>query len=68
MTAIQRDTLATALREGYFNVPRALTIEELSDVLGISSNAASQRIRRASDSLIQATIVIDAGESNDDDE
>ncbi len=66
LTAIQRDTLATALREGYFNVPRALTIEELSDVLGISSNAASQRIRRASDSLIQATIVIDAGESNDD--
>lgn len=66
LTAVQRDTLATALHEGYFNVPRDLTIEELADTLGISSNAASQRIRRASASLIQDTIVIGAGESNDE--
>lgn len=66
LTAIQRDTLATALREGYFNVPRALTIEDLAETLGISSNAASQRIRRASAALIQDTIMIDASESNDD--
>lgn len=66
LTATQRDTLATALHEGYFNVPRDLTIDELADILGISSNAASQRIRRASASLIQDTIVISAGESNDE--
>ncbi len=65
LTAAQRNTLATALHEGYFNVPRDLTIEELADILDISSNATSQRIRRASAALIQDTLVIDAGESTD---
>lgn len=66
LTAEQRDALVTAFQKGYFTVPRALSIEELADVLNISSNAVSQRIRRGSATLIQHTLTIGTGETTDE--
>lgn len=63
LTPEQRNTLAVAQREGYFDVPRGISIEELADELGISSNAVSQRIRRASTNLIQHTLTIGTDET-----
>lgn len=58
LTPEQYETLVTAIRAGYFNIPRAVSLEELAAELGVSSNAASQRIRRASDNLVRATLTI----------
>ncbi|GAA0229160.1 helix-turn-helix domain-containing protein [Haladaptatus pallidirubidus] len=62
LTKEQHDALVTAIREGYFEIPRSTTNQELADALGISSNATSQRIRRASANLIRNTLIIDTDE------
>jgi len=46
LTDAQRETLQMALDTGYFEVPRGATLQELSNELGISDNAVSQRMRR----------------------
>ena len=53
---IQRETLALALDEGYFEVPRTVTTTELADQLGISHQAVSERIRRGLATLLTETI------------
>ena len=58
LTSAQRDTLVTAYRNGYFNVPRDVSITELARSLGISSNATSQRIRRGTNNLIRHTLLV----------
>lgn len=58
LTPEQHETLVTALREGYFTVPRTVSIEELAAELGVSSNATSQRLRRATGNLVRHTLTI----------
>lgn len=58
LTPEQRDTLVAALREGYFEVPRAASANDLADALEISANAVSQRLRRGSANLIGNTLTI----------
>ena len=65
LTPEQRTTLAVAQRMGYFDVPRGSSIEELADELGVSSNAVSQRIRRASTNLIQHTLTVGNDETGE---
>ncbi|WP_330631739.1 helix-turn-helix domain-containing protein [Halocatena halophila] len=48
----QREALELAITEGYFTVPRKTTLEELSEQLGISRQAASERIRRGCQKLV----------------
>jgi len=59
LTEEQYEALAVAARNGYFSVPRSFSIEELGGHLGISANAASQRIRRGSDTLVRSTLQTD---------
>jgi predicted DNA binding protein len=47
LTEGQREALEIACEEGYFDVPRGITLTELADRLGISDTAVSQRLRRA---------------------
>lgn len=51
LTEPQRETLRLALDRGYFDVPRGVTAAELAASLDISSQAVSERIRRACKSL-----------------
>lgn len=46
LTDEQRETLQLALEEGYFDVPRGITLVQLADRLGLSDSAVSQRLRR----------------------
>jgi predicted DNA binding protein len=46
LTPEQYDILATAYSNGYWNVPRGVELGEIADLIGISPNAASQRMRR----------------------
>ncbi|WP_123533971.1 helix-turn-helix domain-containing protein [Halosimplex salinum] len=61
LTEDQYEALATAARAGYFDVPRKVSAADLGDRLGISGNAASQRIRRGSGALVRNALLIDEG-------
>lgn len=68
LTDEQRETLLTALEEGYFAVPRRVTLVELSEMLGISDSAVSQRVRRGLTTLISSALRSDhAGGPTDGD-
>jgi len=62
LTAEQRDTLLTALEEGYFKEPRDITLAELAELQGLSPTAVSGRMRRAEAKLIARTLVTDTGD------
>ena len=56
LTDEQREALQTALEEGYFAVPREITLVELADQLSISDSAVSQRIRRGLTKLLTTNL------------
>jgi len=64
LTETQRETLQVALEEGYFDVPRRINLVELSEQLGVSDSAVSQRLRRGVATLL-ATSLADAGADSD---
>lgn len=55
----QRRALITAEREGYFEVPRETSLDELGEELGISGQSASERLRRGVSSLVSNTLLSD---------
>lgn len=58
LTETQRETLVTAYSRGYFEVPRAVTMTELADELGVTQQTLSARFRRAYASLVENTLLI----------
>jgi hypothetical protein len=46
-----------AYEQGYFEVPRSVTVTELADHFGISDNAFSQRLRRGLSALVFETMI-----------
>ncbi|ELY95258.1 bacterio-opsin activator HTH domain-containing protein [Natrialba chahannaoensis JCM 10990] len=56
LTEKQQELLLVAYQEGYFDVPRGISQDELADRLGVSKSAVSQRLRRAIGELCGATI------------
>lgn len=58
LTAEQYDALVTAVRAGYFQVPRTTSVAQLGESLGISANSISQRLRRGSEILIRNALGI----------
>nr|WP_226007336.1 helix-turn-helix domain-containing protein [Natrinema salinisoli] len=56
LTDKQQELLTVAHDEGYFDVPRGITQNELADRLGVSKSAVSQRLRRAIGELCDATL------------
>lgn len=53
LTAQQREVLRVALEHGYFEVPRRATLRDIAAELDISSQATSERLRRAHRQLIR---------------
>ncbi|WP_171908131.1 helix-turn-helix domain-containing protein [Natrialba sp. SSL1] len=56
LTEHQREALHVALDRGYFDVPRAATLSDVADELGISDQALSARLRRGQANLLWHTI------------
>jgi hypothetical protein len=56
LTAVQLETLETALEAGYFAVPRETTLQELAAELGVSDTAASQRLRRGIEAMLTQSL------------
>lgn len=52
VTAAQREALSIALERGYFEVPRGCTMAEIAEDLGVSTRAASERLRRGHANLV----------------
>ncbi|WP_435180307.1 helix-turn-helix domain-containing protein [Halorussus sp. AFM4] len=57
LTDAQRDALVTAYREGYFEEPRDVSLEELAEVLDISPTAVGGRIRRGTAELVRTSLL-----------
>lgn len=62
MTADQRDALLTAYETGYFDVPRRASQQDLADELDVSPSAVSQRLRRATASLVANALATPDGD------
>lgn len=52
LTEAQTEALTVAIRTGYYDIPRASTLEGVAAELGISDQATSERIRRGTKTLI----------------
>lgn len=63
LTAEQHDTLVAAVEGGYYRVPRTISAAELSDRLGVSANAVSQRLRRGTEALVRNALKVGEDES-----
>lgn len=58
LTPEQREALVTALEMGYFSIPRETQIEDLAEELDISTNAVSERLRRATGNLSRNLLTV----------
>lgn len=65
LSPAQREALIQAIEGGYYNVPRDMTLEELAGGLGITRQAASERIRRGSGKVLH-TVLFEALPTIDD--
>ena len=52
LTPEQQEALSAAFEQGYFEIPRSISMEELAGELGISHQALSERLRRAYETLV----------------
>ncbi len=59
MTATQARTLVDAYEAGYFDIPRKTSIVELSERYGVSDQAVSERIRRATAQLVKSSLAVE---------
>lgn len=66
LTQDQAEAISVALQEGYFDVPRRISLVELGERLGISGSAASQRIRRGLSKLFEVALTADSRRFADD--
>lgn len=56
LTPEQQAALVLAVERGYFSVPRGATLTDIADELGISQQAASERVRRGADSVLRRVL------------
>jgi predicted DNA binding protein len=57
LTAPQREALTLAVESGYYDVPADVTLDSLSELLGITSQALSERLNRGTKTLVEATLL-----------
>lgn len=56
LTRKQLETLAAAVEAGYFAVPREATLADVAAALGVSRQAASERLRRGMETLARNAV------------
>ena len=54
----QRTALVTALERGYFDIPRAVSMDELADELGIAQQSLSKLLRRAHRNMLTNVLTV----------
>jgi predicted DNA binding protein len=58
MSVRQRDAIVTALKLGYFEVPRTCELSDVAAELDLSVNAVSERIRRGENNMFRSALTI----------
>lgn len=58
LTDTQYEILVGAVRMGHFEVPREMNLKELGEEFGISHQAASERLRRAMNTLLRDVLLV----------
>ncbi|POG53768.1 helix-turn-helix domain-containing protein [Haloferax marisrubri] len=58
LTEAQFRALVTAARNGYFEVPRRTSLSELADEMNVSHQSLSERLRRATDALVEDSLLV----------
>ncbi|MGQ3414246.1 helix-turn-helix domain-containing protein [Natrinema sp. LN54] len=66
LTPTQRETLVAALEAGYYETPRAVTMRELADQLGVAQQTLSNRFRAAYSNLVTSTLTISHPDESDE--
>jgi len=56
LTPEQLEAVVLAARRGYFSTPREVTLAEVGEELGISEQAVSQRLRRATETIVLSAL------------
>jgi DNA-binding transcriptional ArsR family regulator len=54
LTQQQHETLRSAMKRGYYEIPRKVTTTDLAEELGVSHQAVSERLRRGHRSLVES--------------
>jgi len=62
LTDTQREMLEAAVREGYFEVPRGCTLEEVADEMGVDKSTASGVLRRGEARVVKRFLTGVGGE------
>ena len=62
LTTPQRETLMYAVEMGYYALPRKISTQDIADEFGISDQAASERLRRAIDTVVSNTLLLTASD------
>ncbi len=57
LTPEQREALVLAVEQGYFDVPRGVTLGELAEDIGVSQQSVSERVRRATGSVLESVFL-----------
>lgn len=57
LTPDQRETLMMAVENGYFAVPRETKLDEIAEEVGITRQAASERVRRGADTVLRKSLI-----------
>jgi hypothetical protein len=63
LTRAQIDALVAAVEVGYLDVPRTGSLQDLGDALGVSDQAASERVRRGVKQLVEETVQLEQAAS-----
>jgi predicted DNA binding protein len=58
LTDMQQEALIEAVKHGYFDIPRSATMDELAEILDISRQAVSERLRRGHRRLIESALIL----------
>jgi predicted DNA binding protein len=56
LSGVERETLLTAAREGYYEDPRGATLQTLADEFEISDTAISKNLRRGERKVVQSVV------------
>lgn len=56
LTDVQREALVVAHEAGYFEIPRSASLEDVADRLGVSPQAASERLRRGMAAVVETRL------------
>lgn len=64
LTDAQREAISEAIDQGYYEVPREVTLAELAERLDVTHQALSERLRRAQEKLARKRLTMETRQSH----